>query len=281
MDFVTEVMGARPFVVVGNSIGGGLGAGLASNVRDLCRGLVLCNTAGRHVPSIVPRANPAHGGHASPAAPCAPLRLLEPEDFDAEMSESGNRTVAMRTLQIKEDPDALPRFQPVPFGGQALLDAFGWGLIQFLQPQVKSLLQRYYPTQPRNADDILADSIRRDSSDPGAANVIASGQKLPAQRPLNELINARHGFGGPVLVPQGALDPLTGAERSQGRAKLLATLRDLVSVALLDAGHCPHDECPAQVAAEIVKWWPQVMAASEPPGEVARDSPKEQSVKAL
>lgn len=47
VDFALEVMGAQPFVAVGNSIGGGLAAGLASNLRTLCRGLVLCNSAGR------------------------------------------------------------------------------------------------------------------------------------------------------------------------------------------------------------------------------------------
>ena len=46
-DFALEVMGARPFIAVGNSIGGGLAAGLAANLKPLCKGLVLCNSAGR------------------------------------------------------------------------------------------------------------------------------------------------------------------------------------------------------------------------------------------
>ena len=57
---------------------------------------------------------------------------------------------------------------------------------------------------PGNADLALATSIARDASDPGAANVIGSGQKLPPQRPLDEVLGGDEtgGFAGPVLVPQ-------------------------------------------------------------------------------
>ncbi|KAJ1618038.1 hypothetical protein T492DRAFT_892723 [Pavlovales sp. CCMP2436] len=81
---------------------------------------------------------------------------------------------------------------------------------------------------------------------------------LPPQRPLNKVLSPEHGFGGPVLVPQGALDPLSGAKRSQDRAKSLAVLRPGVTVKLLDAGHCPHDEVPRQVAEEMVSWWASI-----------------------
>ena len=42
-DFALEVMQAQPLVLCGNSIGGGICAGVASNLRPICRGLVLCN----------------------------------------------------------------------------------------------------------------------------------------------------------------------------------------------------------------------------------------------
>merc|ERR1712238_488916 len=46
-DFAVEVMEARPMVMVGNSIGGGLSAGAAASLgKEVCEGLVLCNTAG-------------------------------------------------------------------------------------------------------------------------------------------------------------------------------------------------------------------------------------------
>jgi len=231
VDFALDVMGASPFVIAGNSIGGGLSCGVASNLRDLCKGVVLCNTAGR---------------------------AIEPAEFEAELSAAKGKTVGEQTLRVRKDPRSLPPYVPPPFGGQALLDAFGWVLIQYLRPQLRSLLTKYYPTVPEASDDVLADTISRDSCDPGAANVIASGQKLPPQRTLNEVLSPDHGFGGPVLVPQGALDPLTGAKLAQNRAKLLQRMRPGVTVSFLDAGHCPHDEVPEQVAAEIVRWWPSL-----------------------
>lgn len=203
-------------------------------------------------------------------------------------------------LRVRDHPAALGEiYAPPPLGGQPLLDAFGYVLIQWLLPQVRAphhaarriagtharlaplsaraapptldsssppplmqvgkLLVSYYPARPSAVDPELIESIVRDGSDPGAPNVIASGQKLPPQRPLNEVLSAQHGFGGPVLVPQGKDDPLSGAERSRRRAAQLGALRPGVSVRLLDAGHCPHDEVPEQVAAAIVDWWPRVL----------------------
>jgi pimeloyl-ACP methyl ester carboxylesterase len=126
---------------------------------------------------------------------------------------------------------------------------------------VGKLLRTYYPAQPDAVDETLIAAISRDGTDPGAPNVIASGQKLPPQRPLNEVLSAEHGYGGPVLVPQGADDPLSGAKRSQERAAIFARLRDGVTVRLLNAGHCPHDEVPEQVAQAMVEWWPSTKPA--------------------
>ena len=60
----------------------------------------------------------------------------------------------------------------------------------------------------------------------GAANVIGSGQKLPPQRPLNEVLSAPYGFGGPLLVPQGRNDRVSGPARAVDRAQTLTRLRD-------------------------------------------------------
>jgi pimeloyl-ACP methyl ester carboxylesterase len=106
-----------------------------------------------------------------------------------------------------------------------------------------------------------AEQIARDATDPGAAIVIGSGQKLPPQRPLNEVLGAdpsASGFKGPILVPQGELDPLSGAQRAQDRAEVFRVLRPGVTVVRIAAGHCPHDEVPEQVAAAIKDWLPQV-----------------------
>lgn len=82
----------------------------------------------------------------------------------------------------------------------------------------------------------------RDSKDPGALGVFASGGRLPPPRPANELLRK---FNGPVLVAQGALDPLNDAK---GRAELLRTCYDKTVVRLIEAGHCPHVSTPHPTA---------------------------------
>ncbi|KAH8064440.1 hypothetical protein JL722_1312 [Aureococcus anophagefferens] len=125
-----------------------------------------------------------------------------------------------------------------PYGGppQAALDAVGEAVIAGLWPKIPELLVKYYDNNPANADDALVAAISRDALDPGAANVIGSGAKLPPQRSLNEDFAA---YRGPILVPQGAYDGVTGPDLAQKRARDLETIRPGIDVTLLDAGHCP------------------------------------------
>jgi hypothetical protein len=58
-------------------------------------------------------------------------------------------------------------------------------------------------------------------------------------------------YTGPVLIAQGALDPLNDA---QSRAKQFEAIRPGVTVDLLDLGHCPMDEGPQLVAKSVIKW---------------------------
>ena len=48
-------------------------------------------------------------------------------------------------------------------------------------------------------------------------------------------------FRGPVLISQGALDPLNDATK---RARQFESIREGVTVDLLPLGHCPMDENP-------------------------------------
>ena len=139
--------------------------------------------------------------------------------------------------------------------------AFGYGILSYLRPRIQSICVNLYPTNPDAVDDALCQSILRDSLDPGAINVMISGTKLPRPRPYNELFRADFGsspsdgkesvFTGPVLMPQGILDPLNDAK---GRAQNMGALRNGITIDPIDAGHCPHDELPNDVAASIVKW---------------------------
>lgn len=96
------------------------------------------------------------------------------------------------------------------------------------------ICRNLYKKRPEQVDDRLVYNIVRDSKDPGALGVFASGGRLPPPRPANELLRK---FNGPVLVAQGALDPLNDAK---GRAELLRTCYDKTVVRLIEAGHCPH-----------------------------------------
>ncbi len=95
-----------------------------------------------------------------------------------------------------------------------------------------------------------------------------SGSKLPPPRTANELLGADFGssksrpsafdsrysegtFDGPVLIAQGFLDPLNDAK---GRAEMFGNLRNGIKVDEINAGHCPHDELPADIAKSISSW---------------------------
>ena len=55
------------------------------------------------------------------------------------------------------------------------------------------------------------------------------------------------------------LDPLAGPERTVLRLAQLQQLRPGITGAGIQAGHCPHDEAPDQVADAIASWWPRVL----------------------
>jgi pimeloyl-ACP methyl ester carboxylesterase len=157
----------------------------------------------------------------------------------------------------------LPRWI-ASLGGQLLLS--------FLRPRIQSICTNLYPTNPMVVkESSLCSNILRDSLDPGALNVMISGTKLPPPRTANELLGSDFGsvkkrqyetlnlpvslqqgmFEGPVLIAQGILDPLNDAK---GRARMFGDLRFGIDVEEINAGHCPHDELPDEVANAIIKW---------------------------
>ena len=113
-----------------------------------------------------------------------------------------------------------------------------------------------YADRPENACAKLEFAISQGAASPGAANVIGSGQKLPPQRPLNEVLSAPYGFGGPLLVPQGRNDRVSGPARAVDRAQTLTRLREGVTVELIDGGHCVLDDAPEAVAESLLRWLP-------------------------
>ena len=242
VDFAREVMGGRPLVLCGNSIGGGLSAGASATLGDQVKGLILCNTA---------------GVLEEPAAYAAPRTLVRDATLRGE--------------------HAAP-FAPVPLFGQPALDAFGAALVAALFPRVPALLDGIYGDRPANADEALAFAITQGACSPGAANVIGSGQKLATNRPLNEVLDGEAGgFGGPVLVPQGMNDKVSGPARASERADVFERLRPGVKVCRLEAGgHCPQDDAPEAVAAAILEFLPAVRKYAQ--GDTSRGRAAESTV---
>lgn len=253
MAFVKNIALAKEgwssFVTGGNSIGGFTSMSLAAcdtatvDGREMtssgapgsngCTGLVLMNSAGP---------------------------ILSREEVDATKVSTSNvsqpRTVAQLT-----GSGALPPCSPPP---RPVARTFGNGLLLYLRPRIQSICKNLYPTNPSAVDKALCDSIYRDSLDPGAVNVMMAGAKLPPPRTANELLNAdfssargssgtlrETSFDGPVLIAQGVLDPLNDA---RDRMERFAALREGIAKAPLEAGHCPHDELPTDVAVSIASW---------------------------
>lgn len=132
---------------------------------------------------------------------------------------------------------------PVYKGPQSeALRAFGVVMFSLLQPRIEQMLVWLYPTNSSMVKLGLAGGILRDSQDPGASDVIAAGGKLPTPKPMNDLFRE---YGGPVLIAQGALDPLNDAK---ARAASFENIRERVTVDLMPLGHCPMDEDPKMVS---------------------------------
>eukprot|EP00898_Chlorokybus_atmophyticus_P003492 jgi/Chlat1/4143/Chrsp27S04228 len=144
-----------------------------------------------------------------------------------------------------------PRKPMIP---KPMVMAITTGLFRYLEKRIEQTLRRCYPVNPAAVDDFLIEEIFRAACDAGAVGVFASVFYLPQPRPLNFLLDA---CGKPVLILQGRLDPLNDAG---GRAKALAKVCRRVTVHLLDAGHCPHDEIPDVVNAKICEWLSQLPA---------------------
>jgi len=241
VDFVREVMDSRDVILVGNSIGGGLGAGAAATIGEACKGVVLCNTAGV---------------------------LLDMEEYKARERELTRDGInGPKQLRSNATTDALEGkfkdYSPVPFLGQPALDLFGKSVISVIFPQIPTRLGDIYSDRPANADPALIYAIQQGASSPGSANVIGSGQKLADNRPLNEVLalggqQQSGGFCGPVLVAQGLNDRVSGPKRAQERADKFSTLRDGVTVERITGGHCVQDDAPDAVAAAMLRWLPEV-----------------------
>jgi pimeloyl-ACP methyl ester carboxylesterase len=113
-----------------------------------------------------------------------------------------------------------------------------------------------------NVDEALVEAIRRPSLDPGAFGVFRTVFDIPRGQPLDELFAD---LRAPLLLLWGIRDPWINAagRRASFQRHAPADTREVV----LEAGHCPHDEVPAQVNAALL-----ALLADLPAGSVAADT---------
>ena len=113
---------------------------------------------------------------------------------------------------------------------------------------IRRTLRRVYVDQ-RNVDEALVESIRRPSLDPGAFGVFRTVFEIPRGEPLDALFAQ---LSAPLLLLWGLRDPWIDAASRRARFQRYAPggSREVV----LEAGHCPHDEQPERVNAELLSW---------------------------
>ena len=253
----------RDVLVAGNSIGGFTAASVAAAFADPVgtgttsltenaladiKGLVLMNSAGKIIDlaQLDGNSEPSKSNKNKSKNKSKSKSWLSPED-------------ELNLVSHTEDASGnySKKFYPFYSGpGNTILRLFGGGLIAALQPQIRKTTEWLYPTYPgRISSSGLDTEILRDSQDIGSPDVMAAGAKLPAPVSMNVLLG--NSYLGPVLISQGALDPLNDAP---ARAAMFGQIRTHdaqhpIKVDLLQLGHCPMDESAEGVAMSIRNWW--------------------------
>ncbi|KAL3935527.1 MAG: hypothetical protein SGBAC_008970 [Bacillariaceae sp.] len=245
-DVATTTCQMDSFVIGGNSIGGFISICTAANDASTD-------------PTAISGGGSPGTGKCNGAVLMNPAGVIKAKEDILAVEQASNGSPLQSVAQVTATdglPPCKPAFRPVA-------RAFGTGLLAYLRPQIREICIKLYPTNPSAVNVDLCETILRDSLDPGAINVMISGSKLPMPRTYNEVIAADFGqatdtqtlkestFTGPILMAQGVLDPLNDAK---GRSEALQKLRSGITVDPLQAGHCPHDEVPDQMANSIARW---------------------------
>ncbi|MBK1986615.1 alpha/beta fold hydrolase [Sphaerospermopsis aphanizomenoides BCCUSP55] len=116
--------------------------------------------------------------------------------------------------------------------------------------QIRRTLYQVYCD--RNAvTDELVDILYTPSCDPGAQQVFASILTAPPGPTLEELLPK---VEYPLLVIWGANDPWTPITGAKIYEEARENGKDIKILSIPDAGHCPHDEVPDIVNAQILHW---------------------------
>jgi pimeloyl-ACP methyl ester carboxylesterase len=118
------------------------------------------------------------------------------------------------------------------------------------KPQIRRTLLQVYRNREAVTDE-LVDILHAPSCDPGAQQVFASILAAPPGPTIAELLpNVQH----PLLVIWGADDPWTPITGAKIFQQVKEKGHNVEIVPIPNAGHCPHDEVPELVNAQILEW---------------------------
>lgn len=111
---------------------------------------------------------------------------------------------------------------------------------------IRKALSQVYKDQSA-VTDRLVEEIYQPSLDRGARGVFAGVFKSPPGRKLDELLQS---LDRPLFLLWGSADPWMTPQKAE-KFQQFYPAADLV---LVDAGHCPHDERPEVINAELHQW---------------------------
>lgn len=156
-------------------------------------------------------------------------------DDQTSSSASGWRT-QLATLQ--------QQILKLPF----VIQVFSFALFSYIRQRsmIRKILLQVYK-DPTAVTDRLIEEIYLPSCDPGAVGVFAAVFKSPPGRKLDQLLEQ---LTQPLLLLWGTADPWMPARKAQQ----IQSYYPAAEIVLVDAGHCPHDECPRQVNQALDRW---------------------------
>lgn len=116
--------------------------------------------------------------------------------------------------------------------------------------QIRRTLYQVYRDRRAVTDD-LVEMLYQPSCDPGAQQVFASVLTAPPGKTPSQLLPQ---LQRPLLVIWGEKDPWTPVAGAKIYQDLADNSPDVEFQIIPNAGHCPHDENPEAVNAQIIKW---------------------------
>ncbi|KAI8464557.1 MAG: Alpha/Beta hydrolase protein [Monoraphidium minutum] len=144
-----------------------------------------------------------------------------------------------------------PWYQPLADAAKRVVLFFAFQRAR--QPErIKEVLGMVY-SNDASIDDDLVESIRVPATDPNASEVFyrintAKGTGTPPS--VNALFRKLRAAQLPTLLLWGEQDPWITSSRADRLQRLYP---EAVRVSLA-AGHCPHDDAPAEASAAMVEW---------------------------